>query len=496
MDPRSPCRAQVLATSFAASLATAAGHAAPPVYEAEFLGPGIGAMAINDSGVAVGDILEQTSRAWVAASGTGLILLPLPDGGVSSRATDINEAGEITGVVSAYSDPYYGASEAVLWTPDGDGGYTVERLGMRAGDVASWATALNDRGDIVGYSSDSTFRRPVLFTRAEGVVDLSATGIFDPQDVNDRRVVVDRSFTAKRLYLDTMVVEDLGVPPGSYLATAGVAINELDQVAGVAILTTGTNCDRVAARYTNGIGWEVLSGCGSSNGASDLNDRGDVVMRLNIAPWVWIDGEGAFTIESLIQQNDGYWYVINAGPASNNLGQLAIWAHNPELGLAGTVLLTPLNVPGSAELIDLRMITGAVVSGGLSELIESDDVSLHTRSGYGATFIDLHHMELELAARTTATNPGTIDLAIESRISRAVGQARVRVWNWTTSAFDLIGVYPLQQTDSTQVFPALNADHYVGPNGEITARIKHIVVSPVFAFTFDSFIDLIDLRVE
>jgi len=333
-------------------MAVGATHAGgQPAYTAHFLGGGQATAAMNESGVVVGTTTVGGVRGWVASLGGGFALLPLPPGQASSWANRINDAGQIVGAVSASSSPEFGG-EAALWTPDGQGGYSIEMLGKRPGDVRSNATALNNVGDVVGFSSDGTFRYPVLFLGEGNVQDLSPTGIFDPQDVNDQRMVVDESFTVKRLNLDTMEVVDLGVPPGppAYLATRSSSINESNQVAGVAITASNPDCDRLAARFTEGSGWEVLSQCGSSNGAYDINDRGDVVMRLNLAPWVRFDGVGVFRIEDLIVSDTGHWYVVNSfGLAINNAREMVVWAFNNETAENGAVLLTPVTTPGDAN---------------------------------------------------------------------------------------------------------------------------------------------------
>lgn len=325
---------------------------APPAYRAEFLGPVLGVRRLSASGLVIGStIVDGNVRGFVASSGAGVSLLPLPPGMRSSVANDVNAAGVVVGVVGAEYSPEFG-SRAIVWRPDGAGGYSVQELGALPGQSISVATALNDVGDIVGSSSDGTYRYPVLFTSEGGVIDLRATGVFDPQAVNNRRVVVDRSFTVKRLHLDDFTVEDLGVPvglPSRYVATTAAAINESNQVAGLAILATSTSCDRQAARFTDGIGWEILSGCGTANSAVDINERGDVVMRLNLSLGVRLEGVGSFVIEDLIVNDVGHWYVLySQGVAINDSRQIALTANNTTTGEVGVLLLTPIEPSGLA----------------------------------------------------------------------------------------------------------------------------------------------------
>ncbi|MGH2570061.1 MAG: hypothetical protein ACRDGR_02465, partial [bacterium] len=312
-----------------------------PTYTAQFLGSANHIDAMNESGHVVGWVTAGATRGFVAGPGLPWQLLPLPAGMNSSAANDINDAGVIVGAVGPSSSPeYYLGGRAASWTPDGVGGYTVALLGQLPGHVSGLATAINNAGDIVGFSSNGTFRYPVLFGPG-GPTDLSASGLFDPSDVNDERVVVDHSFTARKLDLDTMIVEDLGVPSGSYRSTRAEAISDAGVVVGAAVLTTGTNCDHQAARH-DASGWEILSGCGQYNSAYDVNVVGDVIMQLNVAVWVDLAGFGAYRVEDLIAPGTGHWYVVNAfGNALNDARQLAVQAHNPTTGQSGAVLLTP-----------------------------------------------------------------------------------------------------------------------------------------------------------
>ena len=327
----------------------------PPTYTVQFITPdlsAINAAAMNQAGDVVGTSTTG-SGAWVSRGGAPAVLLPLPPGAQFAFANDISDTGVIVGSVGPTSSLGFG--KAVAWIPDGAGGYTIQQFGTLPGHVTSDATAVNNVGDIVGYSSNGTFRLPVLFIAPGEIQDLSPTGIFDPIDVNDERVVIDHSFTCKRLDLDTMQVEDLGTAVAgegevSYVASRGEAINEAGQVAGSVRLATSTNCDLQAARFTDETGWEVLSSCGSTNSAWDINDLGDVIMRLNVALYVRYESIGTFLVEDLIQHDVGHWYVINGfGIAINNARQLAVPAHNDVTNEAGIILLTPVSTSGDVN---------------------------------------------------------------------------------------------------------------------------------------------------
>ncbi len=42
-----------------------------------------------------------------------------------------------------------------------------------------------------------------------------------------------------------------------------------------------------------------------------MNEQGDVVMPLNVAPYVRFEGLGTFLVEDLIVNDVGHWYVSN-----------------------------------------------------------------------------------------------------------------------------------------------------------------------------------------
>ena len=383
----------------------------PPSYSVEFLGSATGATAMNQSGRMVGTqpLAPADERGWVAAHGSPLAPLPLPPGRMSSRVYDINDAGVIAGAVSSvsYADPSFGAVGA-LWIPNGSGGYTVQELGTLPGNVGSAATALNNVGDVVGFSFDGMYRRAVWFTAPGGILDLNPYGAFDPAAINDQRVAVcicTIPFTnhCGRFDLNTLTVQDLGLPPGNYRTTTGTAINASSQVAGLAILTTSTSCDREAARYTDGIGWEIFSGCGPSNGCGSLNDLGDVTMWINTAAYVRFEGIGTYRTEDLIVAPVGHWSLFIGTGQINNARQIAVAGTNSATGQSGLLLLTPDTAvgtpmcfgdgstrpcpcanesgPGLDQGCRNSTGVGATLSGTGSTVVANDDLVLHVFFG-------------------------------------------------------------------------------------------------------------------
>ncbi|MGK2963753.1 MAG: hypothetical protein ACSLFK_16655 [Gemmatimonadaceae bacterium] len=101
------------------------------------------AVGINDAGQVAGVIGERAFRR-----DTGLSVVMFPDAAVPSTATGINSRGDISGhfLEPAHMMPEK-ARAGFVWLADG----RVVKLGTLPGAVSTYANAINDRGQVVGY---------------------------------------------------------------------------------------------------------------------------------------------------------------------------------------------------------------------------------------------------------------------------------------------------------------------------------------------------------
>jgi len=161
---------------------------------------------------------------------------------------------------------------------------------------------------------------------------------------------------------------------------------------------------------------------------------------------------------------------------------------------AAVAWFMPPDSATTAELVNFTVDTGVLLDGDIADLAESDNSVVRTRSGFGETFIDLHNMEMAVLAEAPGLNPSAVNLKIESRIDQPSGTAQVRVKNFNTTEFDLVGSFPITDTDSVEMIQGLDGStYYNANNGRVRVKVKHIVFVPFLAFTFESFIDEVEV---
>jgi probable HAF family extracellular repeat protein len=152
--------------------------------------------------------------------------------------------------------------------------YSAESLGMLPGYEWSFATDINDAGDVVGYAvdDDTQTTRAFLWNKDTGMIDLGTLGGLSSRAtaVNDRGQVVGESLTTiawgqpvwHSFLWEDGVMTDLGGP-------GAVAINNSDQV----VWNGAVVVHDIATGATTDLG--VLDGW-TGSWAVDINDAGQV----------------------------------------------------------------------------------------------------------------------------------------------------------------------------------------------------------------------------
>lgn len=309
-----------------------------PNYQLQYLGPG-SPVAINNNGVVVGTNINGSNYApLVSVNGSAWTLLPVPGGATSVFPTDVNDSGVIVGVSYTNWVP-----SAVRWTPTGSG-YAVEVLPRLSGDSASYATNINNLGQIVGARSALGYvptGQGWLYSDTLGLVALSTQyGLWTvPTGINDIGQVISG---VERLDLTTGVIDDIGSGPSNYNPVTSIAINNNGMIAGSASLrSTSLNIISVF-RYEGAAGWRFIAGSSKYTTASSINDRGDIGYGEQ-GSGLYLDGLGAYALSSLLDPvvTSAGWAVTGSSPKINDQRVVAATARNSITGETGGVLLTP-----------------------------------------------------------------------------------------------------------------------------------------------------------
>lgn len=211
--------------------------------------------------------------------------------------------------------------------------YTLVDLGTLPEHGVSYATAINNRGEVAGISMDTTGLHAVrsfYYTPGQGMVDLGVMSESDmvlAHDLNNRGQVTGtilRLEGAERAFVWEDGTFELiePAPGGSY--TRASAINNRGQVVGGA--NFAPNEDTHAFLYDNGqiLDLGTLQG-GTFSLATDINRRGDVAGIADngageVMAVIWEAGGEMIDIGSMLEVDNFVPFAL--GP----MGQLAGWS--------------------------------------------------------------------------------------------------------------------------------------------------------------------------
>jgi probable HAF family extracellular repeat protein len=280
-------------------------------------------------------------------------------GGAYSSATDINDAGEVTGVSNTGTGivPF-------LWT--GKGG--MKRIPFLPGDNCGQANSINRYGHVIGYSSGQSGMKAFFWARNGNIRRLATLPGGDyskARDLNDGDEIVGTSGSSAGgravLWSKTGSVRDLGTLPGDY-ASEAMAINNNGDVVGYSKGQRGMRAflwNRRAGMQDLG----VLPGGDSSRGLA-INDLGEVVGSSTSASgdhaFIWTAQDAMIDLNNASSVDLGV--VLFEAHAINDKGQIiAMGEGNREITIdavsgatahedcapapPSTFLLTPVSTP-------------------------------------------------------------------------------------------------------------------------------------------------------
>lgn len=185
---------------------------------------------------------------------------------------------------------------------------------------------------------------------------------------------------------------------------------------------------------------------------------------------------------------EGAWAAFAGFPSGNVMvsdRNNGLWILDPSEALGFGAPLTAVNV-----------VFGTALTGGLKELRKDDGAEVKFRST-NPPDDGVPLVTFTLDAATTITPSSLVDLSIKLRTQAINGTATVWLRNWLTSQ-DVM-VLANQQVHSTNEvlnIAGLSGSQYVGPNGQLQARVQVQPNDDADLAFFDVFVDLVKLSVR
>lgn len=237
----------------------------------------------------------KTCQGFRWTNGTMLPLPPFP-GGFNSYATAANNRGQIVGwaengVHDPSCDPAFQVLQfrAVIWQPDG----SMQELPPLPGDSTSAATAINDRGEVVGISGACgiavggvSAAHAVLWENGVPVNlgDLGGHSWNTPTAINNHGVIVGFALPPSQEgtshYLAVMWTRDKGIQrldvPPSDIRSQALGINEKGQIVGLSRASTGIRAALWEGGTFTDLNTRTLPGSPYLLYANDITDAGNI----------------------------------------------------------------------------------------------------------------------------------------------------------------------------------------------------------------------------
>jgi hypothetical protein len=151
--------------------------------------------------------------------------------------------------------------------------------------------------------------------------------------------------------------------------------------------------------------------------------------------------------------------------------------------------LAPANVTVLPEVFDL--VRGSVFSGNLGSLQASDNSRMVLRPG-----ITLSQSQAPIVyvveSDSPELNPSHLTFGIEGSMSSATGQRVIELYNFDSSAYEIVSTASMNSTEATTLINiASNPGRFVAGDGTVRARISHRVTGPVLSWPWSSSTDYI-----
>lgn len=277
---------------------------------------------------------------------------------------------------------------------------------------------------------------------------------------------------------------------GGNVRPAGVALGDVDG---------DLDLDILAATSGNGLNFvSVLKNSGGVFGAPiNFNSGGVNPDSLAVADFdqdgdrdVVVTNQDSNTIGILVNPGTGTFGAATTMPTGTTPGPIAVGDLNGDSGLDLAVsnrdsnnlsLFMNESVPVQVNPTAFSFFRGQQVSGGLSDLLISDDLKL-----VGRNFIVLTPGEAPLQVvfdgSAGAGTPTGLTFTLEASVSTAGLSQTIEMFNWLTGLYETVDARSASTADSTvTVSIATNPGRFVSGTGAVRAKVSYKPSGPINA---------------
>ena len=378
----------------------------------------------------------------------------LPGGAFSSSATGVSGDGSIVVGGGTSAD----GPEAFKWT-EADG---IVGLGdLTGGSFYSYATAISTDGNvIVGYSSSANGFEAFRITGSgnmTGLGDLTGGGF---------------SSSANAVSADGSTIVGQGTSasgPQAFTWTQSGGMVGLGDLAGGSFFSSATGVSADGA---------VVVGSSSGANGTEAFVWSSTLGMVSLKDYLIAHGVGGLTDWTLNQANgisgDGRTIF---GYGTNPSGNVEAWT-------------ATVDVPRSVRVSAFSMFRGIVLSGGLTQLINSDDMWIVMRPG-----VVLSNSEAPIQLIVEATSPSStltqLTFQVESHADRLNLGQFISLYDFQAGAWVAVDTHNLTTGDQTvMVHIASNAARFLQPTTHLLrTRLAYRTVAPIFSYPWRISVD-------
>ncbi len=137
---------------------------------------------------------------------------------------------------------------------------------------------------------------------------------------------------------------------------------------------------------------------------------------------------------------------------------------------AGSSTVTP------ATLTDVARTLGLYVSGGVPELLDSDDTYYVLQSGPGFDPSEPHPARADFGFDTGGSAASTLDITLEEKANIGGPTAVVLIRNWNTGQWDELSRFALSPSDQTFEVTGTAAGDYINGSSRIEVRVRTFAI--------------------